>query len=384
MTPFWIRRPFLILRDLFTRRDRPDLDRLAHIDDAEAFVWAILPHAARTFSACIAMLPARSALPGAVAYLYCRMLDTYEDLVPDPEAREAKLRAFAARLRAGNGSLPSAPAIEDATDRDDRDRAHLLLVRRADLVDRVFLSFDEPTRGVVRDLVCDMAEGMVWSSATFGSQGGVLEGEQQLAQYCRHVLGNPVVFGVRLVRLSHGAAPQLSAAEHEDAMRVGEMVQLANVTRDVEKDLRRGIAYDAALRADLGRDAANGDRVLAERCRAVRERLLRMALTRAPSYARIIDAMRLRGWSVARASGVLMLLFTERYFRGCARRVGMPSWDGPETIPSLLARTFAATFSRSSAFREIARIERAFLAAASSTVASPRESPRFQTSATAR
>ena len=365
MKPFWLRRPFLILGDLFTRRERPDLDRLGRIDDAEAFVWAILPHAARTFAACIAMLPARSALPAAVAYLYCRMLDTYEDLVPNSSARDASLGAFAARLAvAGNGTLPPAPGIEDSTDRDERDRAHLLLVRRAHLVDRIFLSFDESTRGVVRDLVRDMADGMLWSSAMFETQGGVLTSEDQLAQYCRHVLGNAVVFGVRLIRLAHGIKPELTTTEREDAMRVGEMVQLANVTRDVEKDLHRGIAYDASLREDLGQDASNGNRALAERCRVVRERLLRMALTRAPSYGRIIDALELRGWSVARASGVLMLLFTERYFRGCARRVGVVTWDGPESMIPIFARTFLATFSSRRTVREIARIERAFLSAA--------------------
>src|SRR5881392_3106469 len=98
MLPYWIRRPFLIARDLLASRESPDLDALARIEDPQAFVWAILPHAARTFSACIALLPARSALVAAVAYLYCRMLDTYEDLVPDRPRREASLRAFAARF----------------------------------------------------------------------------------------------------------------------------------------------------------------------------------------------------------------------------------------------------------------------------------------------
>lgn len=367
MRHFWLRRPFLILRGLATRRDRPNLDRLAAIEDPETFAWEILPHAARTFSACIAMLPGRSALPAAVAYLYCRMLDTYEDLVPSGEAREASLHAFAARLdAASNGHLPAAPTIEQAIVHDDRDRAHLLLVRRAHLIDQLFLRLDAVTRGVVRDLVRDMAEGMRWSSRTFEAQRGVLLGQDQLGLYCRHVLGNPVVFGVRLVRLAHGVAPQLSAEEREDAMRVGELVQLANVTRDVEKDLRRGIAYDAALRDDLGRDASNGDRELAERCRQVRERLLRIALTRAPAYGRIIESMQLRGLSVARASGVLMLLFTERYFRGCAKRVGLAAWNGPRNIMSILWRTFRTTFSERVASREIARVERAFLQASAS------------------
>lgn len=368
MPTFALGRPFLILRDLYTSRERPDLHGLRGIAEPRAFVWAILPHAARTFSACIRLLPSRSALPAAVAYLYCRMLDTYEDLVPDRETREASLRAFAARLDAvltteGPPRLPPAPAIHAASDRDDRDRAHLLLVQRADLVDRVFVSFDPRIRGVVRDLVHDMAEGMCWSSATFESEGGVLRDEAQLARYCRNVLGNPVVFSLRLLRMTYGRGTELTEAEREDAMRVGELVQLANITRDIEKDLRRGIAYDGGLRPHVGRDAST-DAALTEACRAARERLLGLALRRAPSYARVVESIRLPRWSVARASAVLMLLFTERYFRGCARRAGLPAWPGPDAPLILFARSFPATFSRRAADREIGRVEREFLAAA--------------------
>src|ERR1051326_3602378 len=126
MTPFSFRRPVLLARNVFADRESPDLFALARIEDPEQFVWEILPHAARTFSACIAMLPANAALPAAVAYLYCRMLDTYEDLVADRATREAQLTAFGARFvraDAGIGMAP-APRIITAVDRDDRDRAH--------------------------------------------------------------------------------------------------------------------------------------------------------------------------------------------------------------------------------------------------------------------
>lgn len=360
-----MRRPFLVVRDVFADRERPDLDALGRIEDPESFVWAVLPHAARTFSACIALLPTRAALPAAVAYLYCRMLDTYEDLVPDRADREESLRAFAGRLdvAASAGEIPPAPSIGATTAADARDRAHLLLVTRAHLVDQVFVTFDEPTRDVVRDLVRDMSEGMRWSSATFDAQGGVLRGEAQLATYCRHVLGNPVVFTVRLLRLGLGEPTVLSPAEREDAMRVGELVQLANVTRDIEKDLRRGVAYDDSLRGDLGPAATLGA-AAAARVRTVRERMLRMALLRAPSYGRMIQSMRLRRFSLARASAVVMLLFTERYFRGCARRVGWPSWNGPDATAALLLRGFPATLSRGFTASVVSRVEREFVAAA--------------------
>lgn len=362
-SPFWLRRPWLLANGLLTDRDRPRLTELGAIEDGEEFVWAILPHAARTFSACIALLPAPSALAAAVGYLYSRMLDTYEDLVTDHAECDASLRAFAARFDAGEELAP-APRIDSAADRDDRDRAHLLLVRRAHLVDRVYRELPASTREVIRDLVREMADGMCWSRHTMAQSGGVLTGEDHVARYCRNVLGNPVVFSIRLMRLAHGAPPELAPEELEHAMRVGEMVQLANITRDVEKDLRRGVAYDARLREYLGRDAAGGDSALAERCREVREGLLRMALLRAPSYAVIIQALRLPRYSVARASAILMLLFTERYFRGCARRAGINPWKGPDGALSLIARTLPTVFSRARAAREVARVEQEFLAAA--------------------
>jgi phytoene/squalene synthetase len=370
--PFWLRRLVLLFRFVRADRDRPDLASLGAIADPEQFVWAILPHAARTFAACIALMPRRTALPSAVAYLYCRMLDTYEDLVPDPAERDSALSAFAARITTTGNALAAAPIIGAATDVDERDRAHLLLVQRATLVDEVFVTMDEPTRGIVRDLVHDMAQGMRWSSATFTAQGGVLLNDAQLATYCRHVLGNPTVFGLRILRLNYGQAPTMTAAEREDAMLVGEFVQLANVTRDIEKDLRRGIAYDPSLRGDLGRDVSRqtpveGGVALWKRVRSVRARLLRMALSRADAYSRAIGSIGLPERSVARAAAVLMLLFTERYYRECARRADVPTWSGPDATLSLLARSIPAAFSSELGSREMARAERGLLWAAAAT-----------------
>jgi phytoene/squalene synthetase len=354
-----LHRPLLIARNLLANRERPNIEALARIDDPERFIWEILPHAARTFSAAIAMLPKKAGLPAAVAYLYCRMLDTYEDLVPDRHERESQLIAFGARFRA-DGSLGPAPVIRDASDRDLRDKSHLLLVERAVLVDQVFLTFDLPTRGVIADLVRDMAEGMRWSSATFAAQGGVLDGEEQLATYCRHVLGNPALFMIRLIRLHNGEPTSVPSDYREQIMRVGEMTQLANVTRDVEKDLRRGISYDSSLRDDLGREV-QGDAGAMERVRAVRRRLLRVALTRVPDYKHVIDGMRLPRLSLVRASAIVMLLFTEQYFRRCARRVGLPAWRGPDTAAAIILRGMLAAASRRRADREMARVETAFL-----------------------
>ncbi|MEN8149885.1 MAG: squalene/phytoene synthase family protein [Planctomycetota bacterium] len=358
---FLLRRPMLLARDLLVDREDPDLSRLSAETDPERFVWSILPHAARTFSACIALLPAPAARAAAVAYLYCRCLDTYEDLLPDPDERDRTLAAFAARLDGVSPRIAPGPPIDDAAVRDARDAAHVLLVTRHELVDRVFVALPSEVRGLIVDLVRDMADGMRWSSRIFAENGGVLRGEDDVLLYCRHVIGNPVVFTVRLIRFLRTGDSELSAELREDSMRVGELVQLANVTRDIEKDLRRGVAYLPELRKDLGRNV-RGNAVATERVRKVRARLLDLALARAPSYRRMVEGMRPPMLSLGRASAMLMLLFTERYYRGCAVRAGRGSWPGPSSGFELLFRSFGAFWSGKWADREMRRIERRFLA----------------------
>jgi phytoene/squalene synthetase len=359
--PFLLRRPYLLTRDLLVDRDEPDLDQLAAIDEPRRFVWSILPHAARTFSACIALLPKRVAEAAAVAYLYCRSLDTYEDLVVDGGERDAALRDFAARFES---DVPgTAPAIGDNHAIDQRDAAHLLLVRRCGLVDRVYGELDPDVRALIRRLVSDMSEGMRWSSATFAEQGGVLRDEEQLARYCRGVLGNPVLFSSRLLHWNQTGEPEIPAEVEQQAMTVGEMIQLANVTRDIEKDLKRGVAYHPALRDDLGADVA-GDSALTERVRRVREELLVMALGRAAAYRPLIEYLSPRRVSMARASGLLMMSFTDQYFRSCARRAGREPWGPRCGSGRLIVGALPAVWSRRWAGKRLAGIERDFLRAA--------------------
>ena len=71
------------MRGLTVDRNRPDFAALGAERDPERFLWKVLPHAARSFAASIVVLPRDQAMASAVAYLYCRMLDTYEDLIDD-------------------------------------------------------------------------------------------------------------------------------------------------------------------------------------------------------------------------------------------------------------------------------------------------------------
>lgn len=334
-------------RELLGGRSNPDVSALAAIEGPEAFLWTILPHAARTFAACITLLPAQLARTAAVGYAYCRILDTYEDLLVDPGERDAALAAFGQRFCAQSG-VPLTPAhpLTDDLAHESRDRTHILLVNRCALLDQVFVELPTGIRRHIAELVAAMADGMIWSSRAFAAQGGVLSDDEQLSQYCRNVIGLPFLFAARLFleQSAAGRHTEMSASLREDCLAAGEMVQLANVTRDIEKDLRRGVAYHPSLAADLGRSDV-GDPALAERIRHVREVLVRRALCLVPAYERMVRALPFSAVSLSRASGILMLLFTDRYYRSCARRVGQPPWRGPDHTLSLMLLSVGHTVS---------------------------------------
>ena len=156
--PFFIRRFWLLARGILVDRDHPPLARLASIENPDEFVWAILPHAARSFSVSILLLPSKAARAAAVGYLYARMLDTYEDLsISWAEARVA-MAAFAERF----DTVPPGPAplAPNPANPGPRDSVHLLLVDRYRLVDELFAKLSPVDQRRVADLVKDMASAM--------------------------------------------------------------------------------------------------------------------------------------------------------------------------------------------------------------------------------
>jgi phytoene/squalene synthetase len=330
-------------------RDRPDLERLAAVDDPEGFVWEILPHAARSFAVSILLLPAAKARTAAVAYLYCRMLDTYEDL-GDAVHRESALGAFADRMR----TLQPPPPLPTAAARDDRDRVHLLLVERCELVDRVFTRLPPDHRRGIAELVAQMAAGMIWSARRFAEQGGVLAGGDQVERYCHHVIGEPALFTFRILK---EAAP--TRDERRDVLASAVMIQLANITRDIERDLARGVGYHPSLRPYLGAAGPADAVTAARRC------LMAQALPHVRAYTRLARNFPEGRFSPARASGVAMLLYTDRHYRRCARRAGLPQWRGPDRTAAILLTSLGAAISRRRTERVLRRVEADFLAASS-------------------
>jgi phytoene/squalene synthetase len=234
-----------------------------------------------------------------------------------------------------------------------RDEVHLLLVDRHRLVDEVFASLDRSARTRIVRLVRDMAEGMVEFGTIFEEQSGVLDGDAQVLDYCHHVIGVPAMFMIETVM-------GRSATDHRaDALEVSELIQLANITRDVEKDLLRGVAYHPLLKSHLGTDGrgdAEPDVLIARRD------LMRLATRRAAAFRRLLTAVHLPRLSSARAAAVMMMLFTDRHYRRCAASVGMSTWSGPNGLLAMILAAVPAAVSPQWADRVLLRVERDLLA----------------------
>jgi hypothetical protein len=170
------------------------------------------------------------------------------------------------------------------------------------------------------------------------------------------VIGQPALFVLRLI-----TPHRLTDTGRDDALVVSELIQMANITRDIERDLARGVAYHAELEPWLFvADSPERAVVVAD----VRRRLLVEALDKIPAYRRLLESSVLPAISRARGSAILMLLFTERYYRSAVVRVGGTPWPGSTSSIALYAKAMVAVFSRRRTAAISESVERHLLAAA--------------------
>ena len=313
-----------IFVNLLANRRKPPLAELRKITDPEQFLWQILPHAARTFSFVIVFLPPRMRRALAIAYLYCRMLDTYEDLLPTLPQKESALKRFISRFDIP-GNLKSAPTLDPALTADQQERSHVLLVNRAAFVDYHFDLLASSQQAAICRLVRRMGEGMIWASRVFKKQDGVLKTPAQLSRYCWHVLGTPILFADEMQRLDQGLSPQIGEDRLRQCAVVGEVIQLANITRDLEKDVRRGIFYHPQL---PGTESARREECIRE----VRAQLVLRALRGFRQFPPFFNAIPAAPISRARGAAMLLIITTYSYYWRAAQKAGLPAFEEHQRI----------------------------------------------------
>ncbi len=315
------RRAFRALRNLVADRNRPPVSELLAETDSEKFLWRALPHAARTFSLAIALLPDPLGTSVGTAYLFCRALDTVEDLATSPDSRDEAMAAVVALADGAKVEIP----LPEATVQDSRDLGHLAVLRRFDLLLALRDSLSLDSRRRLSELVTHMAKGMREAALAKDVSGGLLRSDQRPG-YCAAVLGAPLRFAESEHRALLGLDPDLSAARRALVEAAGEVVQLANICRDIEKDLARGIAYDEALAPYIAMRVAPPEVVAGVR----RSLCLRIASMSA-EFSAYFSGMGFRGGiSGARGGAAIMLVATSSFWQRSSQRLSpAPLVSGP-------------------------------------------------------
>ncbi len=235
-----------IRRNFKVNRKMPPLAELSSVTSASKFVAAILPYVSRTFSLYVNLNPPRLKRPLGIGYCCCRSLDFFEDVAGldtslrleglslIPKALEGDESAVE-RLRELAGS--SAPA-------DAEDAATALLVSKFDLVREEAEVLDIVQRTALSELVSEMSEGMQWNIKILEEQKGMLTTREQTERYCINVAGVVGVFIDTLILHDTGRYKGMSSDRRDLNYALGRLLQLTNIARDLEEDLKNSRIYD--------------------------------------------------------------------------------------------------------------------------------------------
>jgi phytoene/squalene synthetase len=142
------------------------------------------------------------------------------------------------------------------------------------------------------------------------------------------VLGTPILFADETQRLDQGLSPEVSDERLRSCAGVGEVIQLANITRDLEKDYHRGIFYHPEL---PGLEGVRRE----QRIREVHSQLVLRALRQAPEFRIFIEALSAPRISLARGAAMLLIITTYAYYWRAAQKAGLPAFDKRQRITRL-------------------------------------------------
>ncbi len=212
--------------------------------DGLTYCESMLPKVSRTFAICIRLLPDGLDQSVLVAYLLCRIADTFEDTPALPaEQRAALLGSFAACLEDEAAPADAVTAAFPAPATDDES-----LVASADVVLREYWSLPTPHRDAVRPWIREMCDGM----AGFVLQRGdaptraleVLETVEDLERYCYYVAGTVGHLLTALFREHFGPTYRHVSGDLKAlAASFGLGLQLTNIIKDVADDRKRGWSF---------------------------------------------------------------------------------------------------------------------------------------------
>ncbi len=187
-------------------------------------------------------------------------------------------------------------------------------------MDQLTLALPERARALLLALVEEMALGMLRCDAT-RSVAGAFPDDRALVDYCDVVIGSPLRFCMELFLGGRRDATRRTLEARVHIAEASAFLQLANISRDLEKDFARGVVHVPELEPFLLHRKAHG---LTEAVRAARARLSRLALGFTPGFDAAVAAVAPGTFSPAALAARVMRRTTLRHHQRMLRRALSP------------------------------------------------------------
>jgi farnesyl-diphosphate farnesyltransferase len=225
--------------------------------EAMAFSREILPQVSRTFDLAIKFLPKKLGQPVGLAYLLCRIADTFEDSVQlDPNTRQDKLGKYALLLERTDRfdetlitdiQYSFAQDHDKAVKGDSGDHAASIeLVRNIDKVLLAVESMPEDFKKHIFPWVREMSLGMASYTTLANSESDnirFLKDEEDWDKYCYYVAGTVGHMLTDIFSSYAGFGEDTREKLHKLGCSFGLGLQKVNILKDAIVDTSRGICF---------------------------------------------------------------------------------------------------------------------------------------------
>lgn len=228
-----------------------------YLDDAIRFTEEILPRVSRTFYLAIKFLPVKLGWPVGLAYLLCRIADTYEDSsILSPSQRKDKLLKYSKLLATTDvydedilsdlkNSFGGYRQLSDVAHHIDHP-PNIKLVENIDMVLTAVDCLPQNYRQHILPRIQEMAEGMaMYTTLASGREADVyfLKDEDDWDRYCYYVAGTVGHMLTDIFSDYAGFTGNTKERLHTLGRSFGLGLQKVNVLKDAVIDTKRGICF---------------------------------------------------------------------------------------------------------------------------------------------
>lgn len=208
------------------------------------FCLEMLPQVSRTFAPTIRMLPRPLNLPVTVAYLLCRIADTVEDEhALNKEQKRQYLLEFS-QIFTGDSQTSRLKFLAHIKGVPDHNR-DVFLMKNLGRVMNVFDSFSLDVQKLIGTWVVEMTMGMIKFAQEKGKRKfQFLKSMKDLDEYTYYVAGTVGHLLTSLfAHFSSKITPVVRQRLDKFSESFGKGLQLVNIIRDMNTDLKRGQSY---------------------------------------------------------------------------------------------------------------------------------------------